>query len=383
MGQTGRRTDDRGRKPEGGRQEAGGSRQEADVSDPPSSVSGHPSPVTRHPSAGPGWWVVAGALLVGLVFYGLWLRSWLTARPTPAQTFTNPLIQRDAPEPDLLAALNDYWLFTSGPDTNLLVLRSPDMVQWTPVGEGLERPGVWAEPGTVQSPAVIPGPRRGYILYYTARARADGRRCIGLALSEKPAGPYDDSRETPLVCGGQSASDADAFVDEDGTTYLLWREGGTGGEGAIRAQRLNRDALEMVGEPTTLLTVSQPWEGQSIGAPTLVKRAGRYFLLYSGNAPATRDAAIGYAVASSPLGPFTKSAANPLLTATAEVCGPSGQAVFLDAGRQDWLLYQAQPCAASGASGQRSVRLDRLQVEGDTLTVVPASGAQPAPAVGR
>ena len=350
-------------------------RQKAEGGGQPSLSGGRSASVSR----GPGWWVVGAALLVGLVFYGLWLQRWLAARPTVAQTFTNPLVQRDAPQPTVLAALNDTWLFTSAPGTNLLVLRSPDLVQWTPVGEGLERPGMWAEPGTVRSPAVIPGPRRGYILYYTARARADGRPCLGLALSEKPAGPYDDSRETPLVCGGQGASDADAFVDEDGTTYLLWSEGA-----AIRAQRLNRDALEMVGEAATLLSVSQPWEGQTVGAPTLVKRAGRYFLLYSGNTPDTRDYAVGYAVSSSPLGPFTKSAANPLLASTAEVCGPGGQAVFLDAARQDWLLYQAPPCGASGTSTpQRPLRLDRLQVAGDTLTVVPASGPQPAPAVGR
>ena len=368
----GRRTADGGRQTEDGKRSAAVSRQQA-VGEGPSSVS-----------RGLGWWVVGAALLVGLLFYGVWLRTWLGARPTPAPTFTNPLIQRDAPQPAVLAALNDYWVFTSAPTTNLLVLRSPDFVQWTAVGDGLERPGVWAAPGTVQSPAVIPGPRRGYILYYTARARADSRLCLGLATAEKPAGPYDDSRETPLVCGGQGASDADAFVDEDGATYLLWREGGTGGGAVIRAQRLNRDALERVGEPAMLLTVSQPWEGQTIGAPTLVKRAGRYFLLYSGNAPDTRDTAIGYAVGGSPLGPFTPSAANPLLASTAEVCGPGGQAVLLDAARQDWLLYQAQPCAASGGSSpQRFVRLDRLQVEGDKLAVAPTSGAQPGPATGR
>jgi xylan 1,4-beta-xylosidase len=45
----------------------------------------------------------------------------------------------------------------------------------------------------------------------------------------------------------------------------------------------------------------------------MIKRQGRYYLLYSGSGADTPDYAVGYATADSPLGPFTRAPHNPIV----------------------------------------------------------------------
>jgi len=209
-------------------------------------------------------------------------------------------------------------------------------------------------------------------------------------MSEKPGTEFNDNRETPLVC---DATDPHSFVDEDGARFLLWTtdEGPkTKDEGqsatssstvlrpssAIRLQRLDKDGLQLAGEAMDVLIPSQPWEGNRVSAPTLVKRAGHYFLLYT--AGDGTSSTIGYARADSPLGPFTKATA-PLLQAGDAICAPSGQTVFLDAAGQDWLIYNATPLPCSNDFSRSLVRMDRLERDGNKLMVAPSTTTQAAP----
>jgi hypothetical protein len=73
---------------------------------------------------------------------------------------------------------------------------------------------------------------------------------------------------------------------------------------------------------------------------------------------------MGYAVGSSPLGPFTKSARNPILNGTSTVVGPGGGSVVkgpVTGG--DQMIYHAR----AGAGLPRTLRLDRLLWD-DTVT---------------
>ena len=62
----------------------------------------------------------------------------------------------------------------------------------------------------------------------------------------------------------------------------------------------------MTGAPAKLIKEDQPWEGNLIEAPTLFRHGSRYYLFYSANAYNTCDYAVGYAVADSVTGPYTK-----------------------------------------------------------------------------
>ena len=106
---------------------------------------------------------------------------------------------------------------------------------------------------------------------------------------------------------------------------------------------VSADGTTLVGETTKLLMQDQPWEGNLIEAPTLVKRDGVYALLYSANDYGGDAYATGYATAPSVRGPFTKGDA-PLLTtemSDGRYLGPGGQDVVTAADGSDVLVFHS------------------------------------------
>lgn len=170
----------------------------------------------------------------------------------------------------------------------------------------------------------------GYALYYTARDRASGRQCIGVATSASPDGPFAPVGTDPLVCptaeGG--AIDASTYV-EDGQRYLLWKSDGNccSLDTWLHIQPLSGDGRTLTGPPTRLIKQDQSFEGIVTEAPTLVKHGDTYVLVYSANNFAGGGYLTSYATASELLGPYTKSPV-PLMTTELmdnQVVGPGGQ----------------------------------------------------------
>jgi beta-xylosidase len=203
-----------------------------------------------------------------------------------------------------------------------------------------------------------------------------------------PEGPFAPAGDTPLVCqvdqGG--SIDATAFVDDDGTRYLLWKNDGNCCrlETWLYLQAVSADGLTLDGEATRLIHGDPGWEGNLVEAPTLWKHAGKYYLFYSANNYSGAAYAVGYAVADALRGPYQK-APRPLLvtgTAAGQVLGPGGEDVVSKDGRT-WLLYHAWNSLTAPASARyRSLRVDELLWDDDVPVVHPSSGV-PRPAVPR
>ena len=82
----------------------------------------------------------------------------------------------------------------------------------------------------------------------------------------------------------------------------------------------------LVGTPTRLIKETQAWEGKLIEAPIVWKHGSKYyFLFYSANDYHSCNYAVGYAVASSVLGPYVKPLSHPWLSSANGVCGPGGE----------------------------------------------------------
>jgi hypothetical protein len=219
----------------------------------------------------------------------------------------------------------------------------PHLQRWSPPTDALPRLPAWAQPGYTWAPAAVHRPGEPYRLYFTARYGFSGRPCIGVAQSPTPEGPFVPTSETkPLVCplGEGGAIDPSLFRDDDGTEYLLWKTDSNccSGAPAIYLQRLSPDGLALEGphgadspwiltDATPLIHRDQPWEGQVVEAPSLIKHAGRYFLFYSGGYYGASSYAVGYASADRLLGPYQKATA-PILSAANGLSGPGGQDVF-------------------------------------------------------
>jgi beta-xylosidase len=255
---------------------------------------------------------------------------------------TAPVFAFDFPDPFVLLAGNTYYAYSTNAGAgDIQVAQSPDLRQWSFVGNALAGLPAWAGANRTWAPAVLARPTplgAAYVVYYTVRTGRNGPQCITRATSGSPIGPFVDDSSGPLICPRHGdAIDPSPFVAADGAPFLFWR--GEGGK--IWSQRLRGDGLAFEGPAQALIGVDQDWEGKVVEGPSMIGHDGRYYLFYSGNEWNSRSYAIGYAVCASPLGPCTKPVNGALFGSFASVIGPGGQELFADAGGGLWMAYHA------------------------------------------
>jgi beta-xylosidase len=307
-------------------------------------------------------------------------------------TFQNPVINVNFPDPFILRVDGTYYAYaTNGSGKNVQTATSTDLVHWElgrdalpglPRWVNLNGPDVWA-------PEVIQVGDE-FLLYYTARNRANGYQCVGLAISDSPQGPFRDPHDGPLVCQAEEGGtiDASPFRDADGTLYLYYKNDGNccGRPTWIYGQQLSEDGRTLIGEPVRLIRNLELWQAHVIEAPTMWIHEGDYFLFYSANDYGSDKYAVGYARCEGPLGPCVDAEENPILasdmTEMPFAMGPGHQTVFTDDSGQTWLIYHVWQVAGGLRTDTRVVWIDRLDWVDDSPVVRgPTRDEQPVPVI--
>jgi len=291
------------------------------------------------------------------------------------QTFTNPVLNVDFPDPFVLKVGDRYYAYaTNGNDKQVQTATSKDLVHWTLGPDALPKVGTWDFPGSTWAPEVLSRADGTYVLYYTA---SSGTQCVGRAVASTPLGPFVDSFSGPLVCqkGDGGSIDPDPF---DG--YLYWKNDGNsiGQPTRIWAQRLSPDGLRLVGLRRAIeQNGNQVWEGSVVEGPTMWKHDGRYYLFYSGGDYANDDYAVGYATCKGPLGPCTDAPENPILKTSCRAHGP-GHNSLIEVGDQTWIVYHAW--LPNHRGDKRVLWIDKLDwQDGKPVVHGPTCTAQAAP----
>jgi len=317
---------------------------------------------------GAGRFVFAAALVLPLLG--------LAESPAPVALdgeFADPFVLRDG---------RAYYAFaTSARGAHVQVARSFDLAKWTPLPDALPELPTWAgrDASLTWAPAVL---QRGgrWVLYYTARHEASGFQCISRATSARPAGPYVDDTSKPFVCQLAlcGSIDPSPFVDASARPWLLWKSdensAACAGKSRIWSQPLAADGLALAGEPTPLLTTDRAWEEPLIEGPSMVRRGGRTYLLYSAGWYESAQYSVGWASCDGPAGPCKKMTLDgPLMKSSTTLLGPGGQELFDDADGRTWMAYHAwtAPNATYAAGGARSLRFARVDLTSGVPVVTP------------
>ena len=255
-----------------------------------------------------------------------------------------------------------YYLYPTGDNYSYDVYVSRDLVRWDkgPKVFRSDTMGVWA-------PDVFFSAEDGlFYLYYTVNGR------IGVASSDRPDGEFED--RGILVDGG---IDAHFFRDEDGAGYLYYARFPSF---AIFVQPM-QSPVRAKGEPVELLAPSEAWETRDVPvaeAPWVIRHRGVYYLLYSGGSADSEHYAIGYATATSPLGPFARHRGNPIVRAAEGVFGPGHPSVVRDRDGGLWMVYHQQKDATRGWN--RIICIDPIRFDDQGVLHATASRATPRPA---
>lgn len=244
------------------------------------------------------------------------LKISLCLLPLAAQA-DNPIVQTYyTPDPAPMVWNDTMFVYTGHDEdvtlntfftmNNWRVYSTTDMVNWRDRGSPLSYStfGAWSG-GKAWAAQCIP--RNGKFYWYvTAGKGTGGQPAIGVAVSDKPTGPFKDALGKPLASQSWDDIDPTVMIDTDGQAYLMW------GNPALYWVKLNTDMISYTGGITkTQMTTAQ--FGTRAGGdanhqstyeegPWIYKRGSLYYMVYAaGPLPET----IGYSTSSNPTGPWT------------------------------------------------------------------------------
>lgn len=189
---------------------------------------------------------------------------------------------------------------------------SKDLLHWEHPGLCLTKGEVLGEHG-FWAPEVSFYRGRFYMVYAVDES-------LAIAVSDDPAGPFRPLTEDYLL---RTAIDGHLLFDDDGAIYLYYAD--LRSNNRVCVARMS-EALTAITEryDTVLIEATEPWETvdcKVAEGPFVLKHKGLYYLTYSANHTRCKDYAVGYAVSSSPTGPFTKSRSNPILHRFGDIVG--------------------------------------------------------------
>lgn len=277
--------------------------------------------------------------------------------------------QFEGADPHAMFIGNELWVFpTGGPGGSWAADRfgafsTRDLKNWRPRGELIRRDQIsWIkDDGAPEHFLWAPGvaTRNGkYYLYFSVGPQNPTPSRIGVAVADRPEGPYRDSGR-PLVTGGQGFEAIDPMVFNDarsGKSYLY--AGGSAGS-KLRVWELQPDMVTIARE----VPVANP--PQFTEGAFLHERGGTYYLSYSHGRFNGPSYSVHYATAPSPVGPWKYRGA--ILTSDATHKGP-GHHSFVKAPNGQWLIVYHRwenPQGAEPYRGERQVAVDRVQYARD------------------
>lgn len=254
---------------------------------------------------------------------------------------SNPIVDRYFADPCILKEGDTYYIYaTIDPwgGEELAVLETKDFrhfqrrhLNW-PTKKACTSPT--SNSAMVWAPSVRKAADGKYYMYVAVGGE------IWAGVSNAPLGPWENLKtdNTPLIAFNDFPQvhniDADCFIDDDGQAYLYWGSGFKWINGHCMAVKLNKDMASFNGKPVEV-TPPHYFEG-----PHMIKRFGKYYLMFSEGKAIDATYKVGYATGPTPFGPFTEGVNSPVLFTSSDstTYGPGHHTVFREKS-QNYILY--------------------------------------------
>lgn len=235
----------------------------------------------------------------------------------------NPVVQTNfTPDPAPMVYKNKLYMY-AGDDqpgfdfytmTKWRVYSTEDMVNWTDHGVPISLESFsWARDRAWAAQCIE---RDGKFYWYICVQTVNNNMAIGVAVSDRPTGPFKDALGKPLVSTGTWDNiDPTVFIDDDGQAYLYW------GNSKLLYVKLNKDmisykgqvnevpqsveafgGLRRPGKSDEVLQKQEKFEDVYVEGPWLYKRKNQYYMMYAGMTDRTES--LSYSTSKSPTGPW-------------------------------------------------------------------------------
>ena len=267
--------------------------------------------------------------------------------PAPgAGEYGNPILQGFYPDPSVVRVGDDYYLVNStfAWFPGIPVWHSRDLVNWTQIGNAIDRPTqLNFDRMTMQQGVYAPDISWHAGKFYVLNT------CVGcggnfVITATNAAGPWSNPTWLPQVDG----IDTSLFFDDDGTAWIVHNgppEGKPRYEGhtAIWLHQFDAKTLKTVGSPRVLVDAGSHPERNPIWieGPHIFKKDGSYYIIAAEGGTEERHSEVVFR-SDKVTGPYVPFSGNPILTQRdlpddrANPVTSTGHASFVRTQRGDW-----------------------------------------------
>jgi beta-xylosidase len=283
----------------------------------------------------------------------------------------NPVIEGWYADPEAAIFGKKYWIFPTYSDKYekqvfFDAFSSDDLRKWKKHSHILDTAAVkWAK-RAMWAPAIVEKGGKYYFFFAANDIQSDAEYGgIGVAVANKPGGPYKDYLGKPLIDkfhNGAQPIDQFVFHDKDGQYYMIY-----GGWRHCNIVKLKPDFTGFQPmEDGTLFKEITP-EGYVEG-PFMFIRNGKYYFMWSEGGWGGPHYSVAYAIADSPAGPF-KRIGKILQQDTSVATGAGHHSVINLPGTDRWyIVYHRRPLTETAAN-HRVVCIDEMHFDQDGMIV--------------
>ncbi|WP_031527320.1 glycoside hydrolase family 43 protein [Dyadobacter crusticola] len=258
----------------------------------------------------------------------------------------NPVFKGWYADPEGIIFDKTFWIYPtfSAPyekQVHFDAFSSKDLVTWKKHENILDTSAVkWAK-RAMWAPSIIEKDKKYYFFFGANDIQSDNEvGGIGVAVADKPEGPYKDYLGKPLIDKFHNkAQPIDQFVfkDKDGQYYLFY-----GGWRHCNVAKLKPDFTGFIpfedGSTFREITPKGYVEG-----PFMFIRNGKYYFMWSEGGWTGPNYSVAYAIADSPFGPFER--VDKILQQDPKVATGAGHhSVIQVPGQDEWyIVYHRRP----------------------------------------
>lgn len=258
----------------------------------------------------------------------------------------NPIFEGWYADPEAIVYDDQYWIFPTYSDLYekqvfFDCFSSPDLVNWTKHENILDTAEVkWAKIA-MWAPGVIEKDGK-YYFFFAANdiQNEDEIGGIGVAVGDRPEGPYKDLLGKPLInkiVNGAQPIDQFVYKENDSTYYMFY-----GGWRHCNVVLLNNDFTGIRPFPDGEL-YKEVTPQDYVEGPFMFKKNGKYYFMWSEGGWGGPDYKVAYAIADNPLGPFERIGT--ILEQDPEIATGAGHhSIIHNPKSDDWyIVYHRRP----------------------------------------
>ncbi len=277
-------------------------------------------------------------------------------------TSGNPILKGWYADPEAIVFDKQYWIYPTYSDRYKKqvffdAFSSKDLITWQKHEKILDTAAIkWAYMA-MWAPAILKKDKK-YFLFFSAndiqskernKIKDDTLGGIGIAVADKPNGPFKDYLGKPLInqfYNGAQPIDQFIFKDKDGQYYIIY-----GGWGHCNIGKLSKDFTAIIpfNDSTKFKEITP---AGYVEGPFMFLRNNKYYFMWSEGGWTGPDYSVAYAIADSPFGPFER-VGKILQQDTSIATGAGHHSVIHNAKKDLWyIVYHRRPLGETAANNR-------------------------------